>query len=168
MTYIYISKPWHHWFKWNLLARLVSSHYLVQCWIVNWTMRTSFTETWMKMHNLNSNELNEFRNVVCKIKAIFSWPQCVDDGDKSIPACPMVWCRDHFVYAPSQCIIVSHWLGAYTERSFHKTHLLIMGVEIKSTLVMIWWFILGSIFISYVIDPVIPYYSVNSRIVKLG
>ena len=37
---------------------------------------------------------------------------------------PCSWiCRDHFVYVPSQwettlhCNVVSHWLGAYTERS---------------------------------------------------
>ena len=150
---IYISKPWHRRFKWNLLACSVWSHYLVQCWIiVNWTLGNKFY--W----NLNENgqfefqwmkEFNEFRNVVCKMKAIFSWPQGVDDGDKLSPACPVVWCRDHFVYAPSQCSIISHWLGAYTEwslfgvcrkRSLHKINLWIIGVEIKSTLVMMDYF----------------------------
>ena len=41
---------------------------------------------------------------------------------------PCSWiCRDHFVYVPSQwettlhCNVVSHWLGAYTERSLMCT-----------------------------------------------
>ena len=31
--------------------------------------------------------------------------------------CPQQGWSDHFVYAPSQCNVISHWVGAYTKQS---------------------------------------------------
>ena len=67
----------HHWFRQWIVTRSVSSHYLNQCWnIVNWTLRNK------RHRNFNWKsyifiEANTFENVVCKIVAILSWPQCV-------------------------------------------------------------------------------------------
>ena len=69
----------HHWFRWWLVAWLAPSHYLNQCWnIVNWTFRNKLQ--W----NLNWNlcifiQENPFENVVWKMAAILSWPQCVNE-----------------------------------------------------------------------------------------
>ena len=67
----------HHWFKKWLAAWLAPSHYQNQCWdIVNWNLRNKFQ--WN--HKQNSNifiQENAFENVVWKMTAMLSWPQCV-------------------------------------------------------------------------------------------
>ena len=41
----------HHWFRLRLVASLVPSHYLNQCWyIVNWTLRGNLSEILIKIH----------------------------------------------------------------------------------------------------------------------
>ena len=65
------------WFRQWLVAWTAPSHYLNQCWnIVNWTLRNKLQ--W----NLNRNKYifiqqNAFENVVWKLLAILSRPQCV-------------------------------------------------------------------------------------------
>ena len=62
----------HHWFRWGLLAWLVPSRYLYQCWnIVNWILRN--TLQW----NFNQNifcfiQENTFESIVCEMAAILS------------------------------------------------------------------------------------------------
>ena len=69
----------HHWFRWWLVAWLVPSHYMNQCLnVVNWTLRNKL------QLNLNWNSFifiqeNAFENVVWKMAAILSWPQCVKE-----------------------------------------------------------------------------------------
>ena len=76
---IYVSKLCQHWFWWWLVTCLVPSHYLNQWWIfVNWIIRNIFQ--W----NLNKNlttfiEQNWFENNVCKMWAILSRRQYVND-----------------------------------------------------------------------------------------
>ena len=67
----------HHWFRQWLVAAPVPSHYLNQWWnVVNWTLGNKFQ--W----HLNWNSYifvqeNASENVVWKIAAILSQPQCV-------------------------------------------------------------------------------------------
>ena len=76
-THICITKLGHHWFRKWLVTSSVPSHYLNQCWIiVNWMHGNIFQ--W----NLNHNKTlfitkSIFENVVFKMLAIWSWPQCV-------------------------------------------------------------------------------------------
>ena len=78
MTYICISKLYHHWFRLWLVAWSTPSHYLNQCWNnINWTLRNKLQ--W----NLNQNSYifiqeNAFDNVLWKMAAILSRPQCVN------------------------------------------------------------------------------------------
>ena len=68
----------HHWFRQWLVAWPAPSRYLNQCWnIVNWTIGNKFQ--W----NMNRNSYifiqeNAFENVVWKMAAILSRPQCVN------------------------------------------------------------------------------------------
>ena len=70
----------HHWFRKWLVAWSTPSHYLNQCWnIVNWTPRNKLQ--W----NINQNSYifiqeNPFANVIWKMAAILSQPQCVKDN----------------------------------------------------------------------------------------
>ena len=70
-----------HWFRLWLVAWTAPSHYLNQCWnIVNWTLKNKFQ--W----NLNRNSYNFIQenaseNVVWKMAAILSRPQCVKNSD---------------------------------------------------------------------------------------
>ena len=69
-----------HWFRQWLVAWWAPSHYLNQCWnMVNWTLRNK--HRW----NFNQNSYiliqeNAFENVIWKMAAILSWPQCVKDA----------------------------------------------------------------------------------------
>ena len=66
---------------------------------------------------------NTFENVICKVAAILSQPQCVKTILLLWLYDPIEISRDHFVYAPCQwatalkCSIISHWLGTYTKWS---------------------------------------------------
>ena len=61
----------------TFIAWLAPSHYLNQCWnIVNWTSRNKLQwnfsrNSWIFIHQ------NPFENVIWKMAAILSWPQCV-------------------------------------------------------------------------------------------
>ena len=70
----------HHCFRQWLVACSAPSHYLNQCWlIVYWILSSKFQ--WNS--NRNSNifiEENMYENIVCKMVAILSRPQCVNKG----------------------------------------------------------------------------------------
>ena len=75
--YICVSELGHHWFRWWLVACLVPSHYLNQCWvIVIWTIRNEIQWDINRNSNIFMQE-NAFENVIWKMAAIKSWPQCV-------------------------------------------------------------------------------------------
>ena len=69
---------YHHWFRYWLVAWTAQSHYLNQCLnIINCTLRNK------RQWNLNQNwyifiQENGFENVVWKMAAILSRPQCVN------------------------------------------------------------------------------------------
>ena len=65
VTHTCVSELGHHWFRWWLVACLVPSHYLNQCWfIVNWTSGNKFQ--WNFNRNIIIvNQENAFGNVVC-------------------------------------------------------------------------------------------------------
>ena len=68
----------HHWFRWWLVAWTAPSHYLKQCWIiVNWTLRSKLQWNFSRNSNIFIEE-NPFQNVVWKMVAILSRPQCVN------------------------------------------------------------------------------------------
>ena len=77
-THICVTKVGYHWFRQWLVACSAPSHYLNKCWIiVNWTLVNIFQ--W----NFNQNttffiDKNAFDNVVWKMSAILSRPQCVN------------------------------------------------------------------------------------------
>ena len=73
-THLGVNDPDHHWFRLWLVACSAPSHYLNKCWlIVKWTLRKKLK--W----NFNENVLIFIQeNVVCKMSAIWFWPQCVD------------------------------------------------------------------------------------------
>ena len=79
-----------------LVAWSVPSHYLNQCWnIVNWTPRNKLQ--W----NVNRNSYifiqeNPFENVVWKMAAILSRPQCVKGGSLVIAFVCRTGSRRHF------------------------------------------------------------------------
>ena len=51
----------HHWFRYWLVARLVPSHYLNQCWnFVNWTLWTKFSEI-----VIHTSEFIHFHSIKC-------------------------------------------------------------------------------------------------------
>ena len=67
-----------YWFRQWLVAWLVPSHYLNQCWnIVNWTLRNKLQWNFNRNSNIFIQE-NTFENVVWKIAAILSLPQCIN------------------------------------------------------------------------------------------
>ena len=67
----------HHWFRLWLVAWSASSHYLNQCWnVVNWTLRNNLQWNFNRNSNIFFQE-NAFQNVIWKIAAIMSRPQCV-------------------------------------------------------------------------------------------
>ena len=76
VTHICVSKLGHHCFRWWLVVCSVSSHHLNQCSnIVNWTLRNKL------LWNLNRNSCiftqeNASENVVWKMAAMMSRPQC--------------------------------------------------------------------------------------------
>ena len=67
-----------HWFRQWLVAWPAPSHYLNQCWnILNWIHRNKFH--WKLNRNLYIFiQENAFENVVWKMSAILSRPQCVN------------------------------------------------------------------------------------------
>ena len=79
VTHICISKLDNHWFRYWLVAWSAPTHHLNQCWfIVNWKLTNKFQ--WNFNRNLNIfTEENAFGNVVWKMAAILSRPQC-DNG----------------------------------------------------------------------------------------
>ena len=88
-----------HWFRQWLVAWPVPSHCLNQCWnIVNWTLRNKLK--W----NINKNSYifiqeNTFENVVRKMAALLSRPQCANWGIclycLSLAQCYDPWSRTH-------------------------------------------------------------------------
>ena len=67
----------HHCFRQWLVAWPAPSHYLNQCWdIVNWTLRNKLHWNFNRYSYIFIQE-NSFENVVWKMAAILSRPQCV-------------------------------------------------------------------------------------------
>ena len=67
----------HHWFRQWLVAWPAPSHYLNQCWnIVNWIPRNKLQWNFDRNSYIFHQE-NPFENVVWKMAAILSRPQCV-------------------------------------------------------------------------------------------
>ena len=67
----------HHWFRQWLVTWLAPSHYLNPCWnIVIWTLRNKLQWNLNRNSNIFMQE-NIFENVVWKMAAILSRPQCV-------------------------------------------------------------------------------------------
>ena len=60
------------------------SHYLNQCWnIVNWTLRNK--PQWnFDQHSYIFIKKNAFENLICKMAAILSQPECVNNNTFSI------------------------------------------------------------------------------------
>ena len=70
----------NYWFRQWLVAWPAPSHYLNQCWnIVNWTLRNKFQWN-LKQNSYIFIQENALENVVWKIAAILSLPQCVNPG----------------------------------------------------------------------------------------
>ena len=66
-----------HWFRQWLVAWPAPSHYLNQCWnIVNLTLRNKLQWKFNR-YSYIFNQKNAFENVVWKMAAILSRPQCV-------------------------------------------------------------------------------------------
>ena len=92
-THICITRPqwvntlWpedlHRWTGCSLVQVMIwhcttPSHYLNQCWLtINWTPRNKLQSKFNQNTQCLSQE-NSFENVVCKILAILSLPQCID------------------------------------------------------------------------------------------
>ena len=99
MTHICVSNQTnHHWFRWWLAAWPAPSHNLNQCWnIVNLTHRNKLQ--W----NLNWNSYifiqeNAFKNVIWKMAAILSRPQCVKPfGLLSVMVNRIRWVELYFI-----------------------------------------------------------------------
>ena len=74
----------HHWLKQWLVDYLVSSLYLYHCWLlVSWNFSN------ISHSNMNQNAMifiqgNVFENIICRMVAILSLPQCA----KQVP---VVW-----------------------------------------------------------------------------
>ena len=78
------------------------SHYLKQCWhIVDKTLRNIFQLNLIQNPKV-SIQKNALRNVVCKISAIFSWPQCAD-ADKD----EMIFDQVHFTSTQKEQVLFS-------------------------------------------------------------
>ena len=78
VMHICVGNLGRHWFRWWLVTYAASSHYLNQCWnVVNWTLGNK------RQWNFNRNtyifiQENSFEDVVWKMVAISSQPQCVN------------------------------------------------------------------------------------------
>ena len=71
----------HHWFRQWLVAWTAPSHYLNQCRnILNLTPRNKLQWNFNRYSNIFIQE-NPFQNVVWKMAAILSRPQCVNTGN---------------------------------------------------------------------------------------
>ena len=81
----------HHWFRKWLVAWSVPSHYQNQCWnIDNWNLRNKLQWN-LKWNSYIFIQENAFENVVWKMAAILSRPQCVKH---------MVWLSHDILYVP--------------------------------------------------------------------
>ena len=82
-----------------LVAWLVPNHYLNQCWnIVNWTPRTKLQNSCIFIQE------NPFQNVICKMAAILSRPQCdKTPGPFCVPGFP-VMPRCRFLNSLVMCV----------------------------------------------------------------
>ena len=76
MTHICVNKAGHHWFRYCLVAWPAPSHYLNQCWnIVNWTLGNKLQWNLNQSLHIFIHE-KTLENVVRKMAAILSRPQC--------------------------------------------------------------------------------------------
>ena len=91
----------HRWFRWWLDTWSAPSHYLNQHWnIVNWTLRNKLQ--W----NFNWNSYtfikkNAFENVVWKMVAILSRPQCVNSLQSHHMNTMESWTTGRYYVTPS-------------------------------------------------------------------
>ena len=82
VTYIWVSKLSHHWFRWWLGADQVTSHHLNQLLlIVNWNLQNKIQ--W----NFNQNMMmfaqeTAIQTVVCKMAAVLYRHRCVKKGQQ--------------------------------------------------------------------------------------
>ena len=94
-----------HCFRQWLVAWPAPSHYLNQCWdVVNWTLRNKLQWNFHRNSYLFIQE-NAFENVVWKMTAIFSRPQCVN----SLWPSNATWCCRS---GPITCMRIeslTHW-----------------------------------------------------------
>ena len=72
MPHIGINESSQHWFRYWLVADSAPSYYINQCWvIVNWTLRTNFSEMFVKILFFFIHE-NASGNIVCEMATILS------------------------------------------------------------------------------------------------
>ena len=87
LIYIYIymrQQTNHHWLRLWLVAWTAPSHYLYQCRnIVNLTLRNKLQRRFNRYSNIFIQE-NPFQNVVWKMAAILSRPQCVKEQKSNV------------------------------------------------------------------------------------
>ena len=78
VMHICFSRLDHHWFRQWLVTWSAPSHYLNQCWnIVNWALRNKLQGNFNRNSYIFTQE-NAFQDVVWKMAAILSQPQCVN------------------------------------------------------------------------------------------
>ena len=94
----------YHWCRYWLVAWSARSHYLNQCCIiVNWTLPNKLQSNCILHSNISIQE-NAFQDVVRKMAAILSWPQC-----GNLP----LWHRETWAVP---CVVFGHqctlWVGS--------------------------------------------------------
>ena len=83
VTHICVAELGHHWFRQWFVACSVPGHFLDQCWlIVNWTPKNIYI---FYRNSYIFIQENESENVVRKIVAIMSRPQCANRCITELP-----------------------------------------------------------------------------------
>ena len=91
VTCICVSNLGHHWFILWLVTWLVPIHYLNRCWgVVNWTLKNKLQWNFNQSPYIFIQE-NAFENVVWKMAAILSLPQCVKEFLKNCYNIETTW-----------------------------------------------------------------------------
>ena len=112
----------HYWFRWWLAP----SHYLTQCWkIDNWPPGNKVQ--WNRNPYIFIQE-NEFENVVWKIVAILSWPQCVYKPVIQLQLNNMI-CISVFVILWT-CVTLSASCNSFYLKKYDRDYLLYRRTEV--------------------------------------
>ena len=86
---IYVSKIWHHWFRYWLVACKAPSHYLNQCWfVVNWN-------PWDKLKRYSHQNSNIFIQVNAFENAV--WTFSLNIGFNILPLDSFLSCLDYLL-----------------------------------------------------------------------